>query len=93
MSIFTRKQTKPNRNDWVRSLTRYGRLVILPVRTFRASLIELDDVCEPNEAEGWSVWGVSLNGRARSRMEDFATHREAKAFAHALRIVFPHLVK
>lgn len=93
MSESPTKAAKSITPSWSYRLSDYDGLEIHPVRDYDKSGDQTwCEVCEPHEAEFWSVYGHLIEGGVEC-LEDFETEGQADLFASRLLATHPHLNK
>lgn len=81
---------------WMMEIQKYDGLEIHPVRELKsddsASNETYCEVCEPEDAHFWSIYGHLIEGGVEC-FDDFPNEAKARTFAQRLLEVYPNLRK
>ena len=76
---------------WILTSRDFDSIEVQPCRrTYSPHGVPLSDVCDPAEAQFWTVYGWYREGGSEP-LEEFPTEAEAQWFAEQLWRIYPHL--
>jgi hypothetical protein len=76
---------------WMLTIREFDAIEVHPCCTVGfANSTELAEICEPEAAQFWAVYGRYETGGSEP-LEEFPTEVEARGFADRVRRIYPHL--